>query len=468
MKRLLTSGIAVVMAAMAGTARADEPYAVVFEGQYPYGGLMPMCISANGKYVAGSSFAQVGFISDWKNQNTLVCDGQNGHPRASSFDYVTNNGVAMGGTLINFETGRTQFMLAGGYVDMMTEDGSIYVGMTPNKEYSDFGSPHNIEYQACYWENGRMHLLPVPTEEELGYYYLRTRARCISSDGSVILGEIVDRLYLLPMILWRRQADGSYELDAVCKDYFSDIKYNEGYYKEYVTFQGCALSRNGKWVPMILRESPEYGKPATKPLKIGLYNVETGEIQKAIIKYALGVAPTPRYSIYYNGVSDDGTVVGYYDNDFGGESSFIMRRDDMTPVRFTQEFDSIGLFADFEDWGSTRVSAITPDGRYICGYGWLEDYTGFVLDRGVTDAEYAAAKGEQPDPEDPADPEDPTDPSDPADPENPDDSSVGKIGVETGMNLIQYYDISGRRLERPAKGLNIVRHPNGVTEKVVL
>lgn len=427
-----------------GMAIASEPSVTVFDDQFVYGGFMPQCLSANGKYVCGSSFSQVGFISGWQQQNTLVCSGQNGSPRASTFCYITNEGKALGGSLINFNTGKVEYSGAGRYIDMMTEDGSILVGMTPNKRLSEFGSPHNIEYDACYWENGELHKLPIPEEEELGYYYLRTRARCISSDGSVILGEIIDRLYTLPMILWRRQPNGSYELDAVCKDYFSDIKYNEGYYKEYVTFQGCALSKNGKWVAMILKSSPEYGQPASGPLEIALYEVETGEITKARISEDLNIAPNPRYSIYYNGVSDDGTVVGYY-NTYVGESAFIMSRHDMTPVNFIDAFDSIGLFADFEDEGFSRVSAITPDGRYICGYGWANDtYTGYVFDRGITDEE-ALRQAE----------------------DNEEVASVESFEEDVPGSL-QYFDISGRKLDGPVKGINIIRHRDGRTEKKIL
>ena len=446
MKRKTLFIVASLLAIMPCFSLASEPSITVLEDQFYYGGFMPQCLSANGKYVCGSSFSQVGFISEWQNRNNLVCNGRDGAPFASTFNYVTDEGRALSGSLVDFHTGKSERLGLGGFVDMMTEDGSIFVGMTPNKRISEFGSAHYIEYDACYWENGKLHVLPVPTEEELGYYYLRTRARCVSADGSVILGEIIDRLYLLPMIIWRRQADGSYELDAVCKDYFSDIKYNEGYYKDYVTFQGCALSKNGKWVAMILRPSPEYGKPATASLELALYNVETGELTKANIPDDFNIAPTPHYFIYYNGVSDDGTVVGYYENDFGGESAFIMHRDDMTPVNFIEEFHTIGQFADFDEYGLNRVSCITPDGRYICGYGWMDDYVGYVFDRGMTDAEYTDQKAEPPFSE---------------------DASVISIDTfETGGET-QYFDISGRRSERPVKGVNIVRRPGFPPEKIV-
>lgn len=436
--KILVSCIAVIFITISGYAQNTEGNITLFDNQNLYGGFMPQCLSANGRYVCGSSYSQVGFVSDWQEQNTLVCNGREGNPFASSFVYITNEGKALGGSLIDINTGESQRLGLGGYVDMMTEDGSIFVGMTPNKMYSDFGSPHNIEYQACYWENGTKHLLPVPSEEELGYYYLRTRARCISSDGSVIMGEIVDRLYLLPMILWHRQEDGNYELDAVCKDYFSDIKYNEGYYKEYVRFQGCALSKNGQWVAMILRDAPEYGRPADADDALALYNVKTGELCKANITDNLGAAPSPRYSIYYNGVSDDGTIVGYYNNNFGGESAFIMHRKDMTPVNFIDAFPTIGHFADFDELGLNRVSSITPDGRYICGYGWQDDYIGYVFDTATTDESY-----------------------------NAEEASVEYVQPADSDGTTEYYDISGRRLDGPLKGINIVRHSGGRTEKVI-
>lgn len=459
MRKSTLLGVSLLLAAGLQSAKADEPSITIFDDQYYVGGFMPQCISANGKYVCGSSYSQVGFISDWQNQNHLICSGQNGAPFASTFTYITNEGLALSNSLINFETGKTQGMRAGGYVDMMTEDGSIVVGMTPKKEYSDFGSAHYIEYQACYWENGVQHLLPIPTEEELGYYYLRTRARCISSDGSVILGEIVDRLYLLPMILWYRQEDGSYKMDAVCEKYFSDIKYNDGYYKEYSTFQGCALSKNGKWVAMILRDAPEYGMPATAPLGIGLYNVETGEIKRANITEEFGSAYTPRFFIYYNGVSDNGTIAGYYMNNFGGESAFIMYEKDMTPRNFIKEFHTIGPFADYDENGLNRVSSITPDGRYIIGYGWQNDsYEGYVFDTGETD-ETRLTK--------PAEPEEPTEPENPADPEDPDDTGIGTINADKDVK-VEYYNVAGQKVDRPERGIYIVRYPDGSAKKIIM
>lgn len=426
-------GIALASALTAGSAVAGEPAITIFHDQYYYGGFMPQCISANGKYVCGSSFSQIGFIADWQEGDILICDGRDGHPFGSAFNYITNEGVALGAGLVNFQTGKNERLPFGGYLDMMTEDGRIVVGMTPKKEYSDFGSPHYVEYQACYWEDGEMHLLPVPTEEELGYYYLRTRARCVSNDGNVILGEIIDRLYQLPMVLWYRQPDGSYELDAVCKDYFSDIKYNEGYYKEYVTFQGCALSKNGKWVAMILREAPEYMKPANADLQLALYNVETGEIKKAIITEEFGAGYNPKYYIYYNGVADDGTIAGYYTNYFGGESAFIMYPDDMTPRNFIDVFNTIGPLVDYDEGGLNRVSSISPDGRFITGYGWRDDYEGYVLYTGAGDNE---------------------------------DNAVGAIGEEPAGEA-EYYNLSGQRLPAPAKGVTIVRRPGGKTEKII-
>lgn len=414
--------------------RGAEPSITFIADQYRFGGFMPQCISINGRYVAGSSFVGVGFIADWQSGITLPCHGEEGNPRAGTFNYITNDGVGLSGRLIHFDTGNAEWSGFGGFVDMMTEDGSIAVGMTPKKEYSDFGSPHNIEYQACYWEDGEMHLLPIPTEQELGYYYLRTRARCISSDGSVILGEIIDRLYQLPMILWYRQEDGSYKADPVCMEYFSDIKYNEGYYKEYVTFRGHALSRNGKWVAMTVRESPAYNEPAQGPLVVALYNVETGEITKTTVSENFREAISPRYEIYYNGIADDGTIVGYYNNNYSGLSAFIMHPEDMILRNFIEEFDTIDAFADFDKEGHNKVSSITPDGRYIVGYGFKDDYIGYVLDCGDTQ-------------------------------EN-EENAVGATFDESEAEP-SYFDLSGRRIPAPAQGVTIVRYPDGSSKKII-
>ena len=196
---------------------------------------------------------------------------------------------------------------------------------------------------------------------------------------------------------------------------------------------------------MVVRDAPEYNQPAQAPYRLALYDVESGELSKAEMPEEFLSAWNPQCSVYYNGISDDGTIVGYYKNSRGGESAFIMRRSDMTLVNFIDAFPTVGLFADSEDEGLNRVSAITPDGRYICGYGSSNfDYTGYVLDRGLTDAEAAEADAAG-------------------------EAAVGILPANSAeAEITGYFDLSGRRLPRPAKGVKIVRRSDGSASKLII
>lgn len=452
MIRKLTLSLAALAAAgtmTAQDAQAPEPAITIIEGQMMYGGMMPQCISANAKYICGSTYMWAGFISEWQEQNSKVyldADGSSFAEYGCDLPFISNDGVALGfddlgALLIDFTTGSVQRPRIAGLPDSMTEDGSIIVGMSGIKVYSEYITPHNIDSQATYWENGKLNLLPVPTEEELGYYILGSRARCVSADGSVIMGELIDRLSLRPLVVWLRQADGSYEIDPVCMEYFSDIKYNEGYYRDYVVFRGNAMSRNGEWVAMTLRDAPEYEEPATAPNQLGLYNIRTRELRKAQVSEDTGIGLGYPFEVYYNGVSDNGTVVGFFTNEMEGEGGFIMYSDEMQPVSFLEAFPTIGQFADYAEWGFNRVSAITPDGRYLTGMGYAETlqfggiYEAWVLDLGIDDTSH---------------------------------SGVETVGVDEAQDApAVYYNLQGARVANPGHGI-FIKVTGDKSEKVVM
>lgn len=437
MKKLFTLG---VLAAMACGAMADDASITLLKDGIYYGGYMPECVSATGKYICGSTYMYPGFVANWRTNDIFVALEQDGSHFADygcDLPFVNDNGVAVGfddwGPLkLDLNSRKVERFYFPGEPDCMTEDGSIVVGMFYTKIPSEFQDPHNIDYQACYATNGKVYPLPVPSEEELGYYYLGSRARCISGDGSVIMGEIIDRMATWPMILWFRQPDGTYKLDPVCMKYFSDIKYNEGYYREYVTFHGTALSNNGKWISMKLKKAPKYGEDAVAPILTGFYNVETGEITTVRINGDYGIPPESVLKVYFTGLSDNGTLVGTYETAEGTTSSFILFQRDMQPRDIADVFNTLGPLADFREPDSALlVSGISADGRYITGMGWAVDktydmgyYQGFVIDGGMTDTERAA---------------------------------VENIEADATETAREYYDLSGRRVANPEHGIFIER-----------
>lgn len=455
---------------MALGVMADEPSVTILDDGIYYGGYIPEAISANGIYLSGSTYIYAGFVSEWQKQATTVLLDDSG---SSYLDYgcdlpfISNSGVAlgfddMGSFKYNTLTKELERLtladrsagIREGLPAQMTEDGSIIVGLAYLREpvESDFIGDHKIDTQAAYWENGKAHLLPVPSEEELGYYILGSRARCISSDGSVIMGELIDRLYTNPMVLWIRQDDGSYKLDAVCMKYFSDIKYNDGSYKKYVQFRGDAMNSCGTLIAMTVREAPEYGKEAVAPRRLALYDIATEKITEALINPEEGIEDDTYLEVYYNGISDNGTITGYYENSTGGISGFIMYPDDMLTRNIMNVFETLGELADFEDTGVNKISSISADARYIAGVSWAVNktydvgyYLGYVLDTGESH---------------------PVDPK-PENPENP-DSAVESIMTDNPAGNPEYLTPSGLRLKSPSKGINIVRYPDGTTRKEII
>lgn len=450
MKKFLTFGAAVLIYA---GAFAGEPSITTFDDQMYVGGYMPECISANAQYVCGSTYVWAGFISEWQKQNNKVYleeDGSSFADYGCDLPFITSNGVAigfddLGAIMIDFPNnkitrprlGDRNIGLATILPDQMTEDGSIIVGLGyyTERKLSNFQSEHYIDNQAAYWENGECHFLPVPSEEELGYYYLGSRARCVSADGSVIMGSITDRLNRNPMVIWYRQADGSYVCDPVCDKYFSDIQYNDGTMKEFATFQGQAMSNDGSKVAMVVRKSPQDGGDRyDSPPQIAMYDTKTKELTVIPVDPdgVIGMDKSPGF--FWTGIANDGTMVGWVDN---GLTSFIVYPDEMKPILLADAFDTLGELADFDDIGTNKVSSITPDAKYICGVGWTENaymgwYVGYVLDTGI----------------------------------EPGESSVDAID-DVQESAPVYYSVSGQRLASPVKGINIMVS-NGKAEKVLV
>ena len=458
MKKIITLGLGALLASTAAFAQTDEPYINVLPGGVYYGGFMPQNISANGQYVCGSTYlALFPFTSAWQQDNTYVyLDGLSVGDYGGEAVAVTPEGKALGfDDLGNFwldcnthevtridlnDSGDPEKPIRDAIPDAMTEDGSIIVG-----ECKYVG---NSLQRPCYWENGIFHELPMPTEEEFGVYHLGARARFVSTDGSRIFGYVIDRFSTLPLIYWERQEDGTYKLNHTYQKYWWDSKYHRTR-KDYQRFRPDAVSKNGKTV--ILTVVPTSNTEAILDFNLtAYYDVDTDELTIVNINGEHGIAPFTKLDVYFNGVSDDGTVVGScIDATYTTYTAFIMYGADKQPRLMTEVFDNIGELFDYQDGypgegGENKVSAITPDGKYVTGTAWWVDaqldrglYEGWVLytgDKNVLNTEQNGVEAIAP--------------ADNAAPE--------------------YYTISGQKLNAPVKGINIVRYPDGTSKKVVL
>lgn len=422
-----------------------------------FGGHQPLSISPNGRFLAGSTAAWMMFTYDMQTKNTTVFTEEDGSAfgnGGAELRDVTNDGVAVGFD----DNGGVMIDADGTYkvvepfsddanivvFDRVTEDGSIIVGSVSDASWIQ---------KACYWENGVKNFLPVPTSEEMGFSVNATTAKFVSADGKIIVGWIVDDFGTEPMIIWERQDDGTYVLNPVCKDlfepkndYMMDDNWNFAGWDRgtnpYLRFNPAGISADGKTIALHIMENVNADNPSFPPVKIGLYDVATGEVT-AVIDADGNHGLEEGCGFVIGAVSNDGTVVGYTgDGFFEPRRAFIMYGDEKLPKLFSEEFgdlDGMESYLEFADMGGSLIaSSISADGRYITGFGEFIDWEtymmgikGFVIDTQSTT------------------------------------TSIGSVDAQTDGEA-EYYTIDGRKNNTLVKGLNIVKTANGETKKVVV
>ena len=373
-----------------------------------YSGVMPFAISPDGNYAAGGTFSLEGFIYDFGKATNLVFDSSiTGSQFSGEFllKDVNNAGVAVGYSnhgLVKCDASGDYEIIDGGsdgavmvVVEKMNADASIIVGSVADESWIQ---------EPCYWENGVRHILPMPTEEEMGFRVNGGTAKSISADGSVIMGYIIDRQQTNPMILWHREGNGSYTLDPVCLGKFepeSTVVYDDfGNIVEvmkgdnpYLQFKPAALSADGHSVAMYIVPNNDDLNPA---MQVGIYNVKSGSLtviendpQGVIEQYGTGLFEIP-------GIANDCTMVGIAGAMALGAYPIIIDGADKVPMLLAEaypQFPELQEFVVQANYGwPAFATAISPDGRFILGYGMkLEIGTaglGFRIDRGSSDKIY--------------------------------------------------------------------------------
>lgn len=384
-------------------------------------------ISNNGQYVCGSTVEDmVGFISDWKSNSTKLF-GSEGVDEGVELRKVTDNGVAvgfeLGGVKCDFNDNSLVYIYpkktdpySDGICESITEDGKIIVGSTFDGSYNQV---------PILWENGEMKNLPFPTSEEIGFEIIGATAKFISADGKVIAGYVVDNYSTYPMIIWERQDDGTYKCDPVCKGLF-EPEYGDN---PYIVFTPSAISPDGKKITMTISENIDYWGTEER---IGIYDVETKNIEIITVDGEHGLeVETPCTA---SAISNDGTIVGIGGSPWEGRTAFIMKPDEKQPRLLSEVFPEITDFAMYDETGFHTVVSISADGNYITGFGInteIEDLESYVFDTGKNATGINTIKNN-----------------------------------ETGA--AEYYTIDGRKINAPAKGLNVMRTADGQTKKIIV
>lgn len=337
-------------------------------------------ISSNHKYITGPAYngstgALGMFVLDIETGDAAVADAYDYY--GADMRAVTNDGVSIGyngpGLTFSIDGTTVELEIPDGCTETIprdaTEDLSIIVG--------NYVLSSGWYTQACIWRNGIIEELPVPTSEEVGFNVSGSSAMAISEDGSVIMGYLQDDLSTYPLVVWYMQEDGSYVCDPICENYFS--KWGEGEGRPYSNFNGTGLSRNGRYVAITVSTVDEV------TTRVARYDLTTGELTEyetdnSIEEYATSSA-----------ISDNGTMIGYMVTGsyvWQVRSGIIWSLDDESPVLIADKYPTLEDMTLFDSIGFNTPCDITPDGRYITGFGMDSDYNyrSYVIDLGSSDA----------------------------------------------------------------------------------
>lgn len=371
------------------------------------------CISADGRYVGGSTLYNMqAFLYDTQTGESTLFD-------VTDEDYgdmvlsVANNGVGAGygDVAYTFATDGSQTPYSAfTTLQGISSDGQFLVG---NYKKAD------TETGGAYWSYGKLVTLPEPTEDEMGFRVLGTYAKYVSADSAVIVGNIVDRYALMPAVMWRRTAEGTYELDAFSKNYSTEADSSN----PYMVFSATGVSDNGEWIALWLTAADETGA-------IGRYNTKTQTLEAYRFD---GTNEDFTTDPLTSGIANDGTLVGFTSY-ADARQGFIWEAGKSEPQLLAKRFPKVTEFADFDTDGNHSPSGISADGRYIVGFGTIgTEYDSYVLD--VVAADKAATDG------------------------------ISAAVADRAP--LQHYTIDGKRLAAPARGLNIVRQTDGTTLKTL-
>lgn len=365
MKKIFTLSVAALFAAMSYSQTIKT-----LPGNY-----MTIAISDNGKYAAGTSEANNPIIWDW--QNDRVIEDAEKLPEGTA-EGIANTGVAVaytGDEAATFSVDGTivRLPMVDGYpmalAKAVNADGTIVAGCIANEAYVT---------HACVWQDGKMTMLPEPTTEEIGFEVNGTQATDMSADGKVIMGFVVDNYSTFPLVIWRLNAEGKYELEMICKDYFNDGE-GDPAVRPYTVFYPSGISANGKWVSLQVENwAGDWDYSETRLARL---NLETKELEVAVIDGSNGIeANMPAAS---GRITNDGTLVGYTSSAWGmmGREGLLWKAGESQPQYLRDAFKTIEAIASYDMMTNAPVD-ITPDGKYITGFGMTGDGTieSYVID----------------------------------------------------------------------------------------
>ena len=432
---------AAAMMATASAACAQEPASIKVLDNITGedGATYQPCVQAvspNHRYVAGPAYnietgAYGMFVYDIETDNYAV--------EAALDDFgadireVNNDGVATGyneqACFFNIN-GTVDYFYAEEEMSTIARDASDDLSVAVGCYYLTTG----YLTTACVWKDGNRMDLPVPTDEELGFETNGSSAYYTNSDGSVIVGYVVDNFSTNPLLVWRLQDDGTYECDPVCTRYFSPDGDVEG--RPYIMFSPQGFSRNGRYVSLNLSVYDEATEWFTEQY-LGRLDLETGTLEEYRADGNGEIAANSEMTA--SQVSDNGTIIGYVSSGGWGpmqQRNAMIWQKDKTPRLLATMCPDVKEIALYDEVGFNTAIDITPDGRYIAGFAYDDtyNYKSFLLDIG---SEAAGVK-------------------------------AVKVADDEDVVEVARYAINGTRLGAPVKGVNIVKMSDGTVKKVIV
>ena len=338
--------------------------------------MMGITISANGRYVAGGDTEGRGFIYDTQTKQIKYFESPNlGTDQATSDDMasirsVTNDGVGYGdiygkSTKFDFATGTTTVLFdqsaeSNSLVHYASSDGKVSCGVTYDSK---------TFIQAPYvMVDGVMQALPEVSDEWAGYVVNGGIAYGGNEDGSVLWGAVCDNFSSYPLVYWVRNRDGkTYSANLLSKRFVDTTFENDGA-QPYDIFTGAAMSANGKWLAVNYHTKIVSRDQVDEGNRVARFDLEADTLQLLSCPDA-----NAAISYYATGISNEGTVVGFVEEQASNARKAAMCPAGTNEMKLLADlYPAVTEFATMDGKNLNEVTAITPDGRYLQGFGYVD------------------------------------------------------------------------------------------------
>lgn len=359
-KALLLAATAMMACGMAKAQKLD--YVPFGENGFMTG----YTISPNGRYVGGNDTGGQAFISDMSTGETKYFygkDTEDGIDAQATVRYVNDDGVGVG--YVNNLAARFNF--SSGSYETLSEDWKTITFTNADGSFMcGFGFDESYATSPYWWQDGELRTLPQPGTATIDFESDGASAQAASENGETIIGYAVDNMSTMPLLVWHRDlGDSTYSVRALCNNYL-DASWDLDGRQPYSYFEGAAISANGKWILVNLAvKDPDW--TLDTGIEMARYDVEADTMQRLS-------CPDASSMLYYygTGIANDGTVVGYME-DYGanGARKAVICRAGETDVKpMSEELPGVKEIAAMDENGLNSPCAITPDGRYVVGYGY--------------------------------------------------------------------------------------------------